>query len=153
MSITASIVASTLKSPIAAGKDGLEGFQNAAEKVKAADLKSPFIELASHRPQFTTDLQRLARDFGDAAAEPGSVAATGHRTWIDLKSALAGGDEHTILKECDWGEDSAVAEYREALGRMEPSAHLRGVIQDQERQMEQARDHVRTCAKASIPEP
>jgi uncharacterized protein (TIGR02284 family) len=38
-----------------------------------------------------------------------------HRGWINLKSALSGGDDHTILAECERGEDSAVEGYKKAL--------------------------------------
>jgi uncharacterized protein (TIGR02284 family) len=38
-----------------------------------------------------------------------------HRGWINLKSAITGGDKHAILAECERGEDSAVEEYKKAL--------------------------------------
>jgi uncharacterized protein (TIGR02284 family) len=37
------------------------------------------------------------------------------RGWMDLKAAITSGDEHTILVECERGEDAAVAAYRDAF--------------------------------------
>ena len=38
-----------------------------------------------------------------------------HRGWINLRTALSGGDNHAILAECERGEDTAVSEYRKAV--------------------------------------
>jgi uncharacterized protein (TIGR02284 family) len=97
-------------------KDGQEGYKQAAEAVKAPQLKSLFRDYSQQRSRFATALQNEARNLGESRPETSSsVAGVLHRGWINLKSALSGGDDHAILAECERGEDSAVKEYRKAL--------------------------------------
>ena len=97
-------------------KDGQEGFKQAAESVSNPELKSLFSDYSEQRSRFATALQSEARKHGETEPETSS-SATGalHRGWINLKSAITGGDEHAILAECERGEDSAVEEYKKAL--------------------------------------
>jgi uncharacterized protein (TIGR02284 family) len=79
-------------------------------------LKTLFSDYSQQRSRFATALQGEARSLGETKPETSS-SATGalHRGWINLKSAITGGDEHAILAECERGEDSAVEEYKKAL--------------------------------------
>jgi uncharacterized protein (TIGR02284 family) len=97
-------------------KDGQEGFMQAAESVRNPALKALFSDYSQQRSRFVTALQSEARHHGETKPETSS-SATGalHRGWINLKSAITGGDEHAILAECERGEDSAVEEYKKAL--------------------------------------
>jgi len=97
-------------------KDGQKGFKQAAEGVSNPQLKSLFRDYSQQRSRFATALQSEARQHGETDPETSS-SATGalHRGWINLKSAITGGDEHAILAECERGEDSAVEEYKKAL--------------------------------------
>jgi uncharacterized protein (TIGR02284 family) len=143
MSTTTHSIASVLNSLIETCKDGQEGFRNAAENVKDADFKSLFSELSMQRQQFVSELQTLVRGLGEGMEETGSVAGALHRGWIDLKASLTSGDEHAILSECERGEDSAVAEYREALEHGDLPANLRAVIRQQFMGVQASHDRVR----------
>src|SRR5215467_15880110 len=96
-------------------KDGQEGFKQAAEGVSNPQLKSLFRDYSQQRSRFAIALQSEARSHGETDPESSS-SATGalHRGWINLKSAITGGDEHAVLAECERGEDSAVEEYKKA---------------------------------------
>ena len=115
MSTTTKSIASVLNSLIETCEDGQEGFRSAAEDVKSADLKELFSELSQQRQQFATELQTLVLGFGEEAQTSGSFGGVLRRGWMDLKAAITSGDEHTILVECERGEDAAVAAYRDAL--------------------------------------
>jgi uncharacterized protein (TIGR02284 family) len=87
-------------------------------------LKALFSDYSQQRSRFATALQSEACRHGETEPETSS-SATGalHRGWINLKSAITGGDEHAILPECERGEDSAVEEYKKALDDgLSPSA-------------------------------
>ena len=107
---------SVLNNLIETLKDGQEGFKQAAEGVSNSALKSLFRDYSQQRSRFATALQGEARRHGESEPETSS-SATGalHRGWINLKSAITGGDEHAVLAECERGEDSAVEEYKKAL--------------------------------------
>jgi uncharacterized protein (TIGR02284 family) len=96
-------------------KDGQEGFRQAAEAVRDAQLKSLFTEYSQQRSRFAADLQSQVRNLGNKPEKDSSTAGALHRGWINLKSTLTGGDDHAILAECERGEDSAVEEYKKAL--------------------------------------
>ena len=94
-------------------KDGQEGFRQAADAVKDSHLKSVFDQYSQQRSRFAAELQSQARSLGEPEPETASSAAGElHRGWINLKSAVTGGDDHAILAECERGEDSAVEEYQ-----------------------------------------
>src|SRR5437762_11231292 len=123
-------------------KDGQEGFNQAAEGVKAPQLKSLFNEYPNQRSQFATELQSQARSLGRSQPEEsGSAAGALHRTWINLKSAITSGDDHAILAECERGEDSAVEEYKKAMND-NLSASLRGIVARQFAQIKEAHDRI-----------
>jgi uncharacterized protein (TIGR02284 family) len=136
-------IISTVNSLIETLKDGQEGFRQAAEAVKNERLKSIFADYSQQRSRFANELQQEAKNLGDAKPEKSSSAAGAmHRAWIGLKSAVSGGDEHAILAECERGEDSAVAEYKEALEN-DLSPSLREIVSRQYRDVHAAHDQIK----------
>jgi uncharacterized protein (TIGR02284 family) len=130
-------------------KDGQEGFKQAAEGVTNPKLKSLFRDYADQRSRFAIALQGEARRHGETEPETRS-SATGalHRGWINLKSAITGGDEHAILAECERGEDSAVEEYKKALDDgLSPS--VQEVVSRQFADIKAAHDRIRSLRDAS----
>ena|SRR5947207_864334 len=79
-------------------KDGQEGFKQAAEGVSDPKLKSLFRDYSQQRSRFAAALQSEARREGETEPETSS-SATGalHRGWINLKSAITGGDNMQFL--------------------------------------------------------
>ncbi len=96
-------------------RDGQEGFKHAAENVTDVTMIAIFERFSAQRAKFVTQLQVLVRSLGKDAETTSSLAGALHRGWIDLKAAITSKDEKAILAECERGEDSAVAEYRNAL--------------------------------------
>lgn len=134
---------STLDSLIETLKDGQEGFRTASEDVKDPELKSLFNKYSLQRSQFAGELQQAVTRLGEGEPEKkSSVAGALHRGWINLKSALAGGDERAILSECERGEDSAVEEYQEALEKDLPG-DVRSIVERQYSEVKAAHDTVR----------
>ena len=125
-------------------KDGQEGFKQAAEGVSDPKLKSLFRDYSDQRSRFATVLQSEARRQGETEPETTSSAVGAlHRGWINLKSAITGGDEHAILAECERGEDSAVEEYKKALDdALSPAA--RELVSLQFPEIKAAHDRIRT---------
>ena len=130
-------------------KDGQEGFKQAAESVRNPALKTLFSDYSQQRSRFATALQGEALRLGKTKPETSS-SATGalHRGWINLKSAITGGDEHAILAECERGEDSAVEEYKKALDDgLSPAAQE--LISRQFTDIKAAHDRIRSLRDAS----
>lgn len=130
-------------------KDGEEGFKQAADGVKDPQLKSLFNEYSRQRSRFVTELQQQVHDMGEPEPEPSASAAGAlHRGWINLKAALTRGDDHTILAECERGEDSAVEEFRKALDNG-LSAPLQEILSRQYAEIKGAHDRVRDMRDAA----
>jgi len=86
-------------------------------------------------------LQQEVRGLGGDPENTGSMLGTLHRTWLDLKSSLGGGD-HAILATCESGEDSAVNEYEKALS-LELPANVRTILGQQYGAVKQSHDRVK----------
>lgn len=141
-------VISTLNGLIETCKDGQEGFTSAAEGIERSDLKTLFYEFAQQRSQFTGELQTLVQSLGGDPENSGSIAGTLHRGWINIKSAVTGKDEGSILNECERGEDSAKAAYKSALENALP-AHVLDTVQTQYTAIQSAHDRIKALRDAT----
>jgi len=97
--------------------DSRDGFKEAADNLKAKDptLVTMFRTLSSQRAQQASELKALVT--GNSDEEPtnsGSVAAAAHRAWMDIRTALGGG-EKAVLSEAERGEDHIKGKYEEAI--------------------------------------
>jgi uncharacterized protein (TIGR02284 family) len=140
-------VIATLNDLIATCKDGEEGFRTCAEAVKNPQLKSFFEQKAERCALGATQLQDKVRELGGEPGRSGSAAGALHRFWINLRSTLAGTDEHAILDEYARGEDAAKRAYEETLKKDLP-ADMRLLIEKQYREVEANRDSVHEMRNA-----
>ncbi len=141
-------VISTLNNLIETCKDGENGFRTAADDVKNSELKTLFNTYSQQRAQFAAELQAEVRTLGGDPENTGSVAATLHRGWINVKSTVTGEDEGAIISECERGEDSAVKNYKEALNENLP-ANVQSIVERQFTQVKEAHDRIRALEKAT----
>jgi uncharacterized protein (TIGR02284 family) len=132
---------STLNNLIETLKDGKNGFETAASDVKDAGVKATFEQFAQERGRLAGELQAEVRKLGGDPEMSGSAAAAVHRGWINIKSALGGG-EKAILAEAERGEDIAVKNFEKAMKESLP-ADVASVVQRQYASVKQAHDKVR----------
>lgn len=124
-------------------RDGQKGYADAAEHVKRPDLKGYFQQQSAERGRFAQELERELSSLGKQDKRPsGSVAGALHRTWIDAKANLGGGDK-TILESVEQGEDSAKKAYEEAISAQLPS-NLQSIVQRQAESVKSAHDKVKS---------
>ena len=133
---------STLNNLIETCKDGEQGFRTAAESLKDPQIKAKFQEYSRQRGDLARELQAEVRKLGGDPEKSGSMSASLHRGWIDIKSAVTGKDDYAILAEAERGEDVAKDQYEKAL-----KAGLTGstltLVQAQAVKVRQAHDDVR----------
>ena len=141
-------VIGTLNSLIELNRDGQSGFKEAAEKIEAPQVKQFCFEQSRSRAQFVGELQPLVHSLGSEPDNTGSVAGALHRGWIDLKSALGGGDQ-AILAAIETGEDHAVNEYKKALAETLP-AHVHAIVERQFQSVKQAHDKVKAMREKLV---
>ena len=142
MALSTSDFIAVLNDLIETCKDGENGFREAAQEVKNPALKTLFLDYANERGQYAMELQQRVSQLGQAPESSGSVAASLHRRWIDLKSAVTGKSDQAVIDECERGEDIALESYRTAIAKDLPS-NLKSVIERQFTSVKAAHDKVR----------
>jgi uncharacterized protein (TIGR02284 family) len=138
----------TLNALIETCKDGEQGFRTAADAIANPELKRLFTSFAEERARFTGELQAEVHRLGGDPERSGSVAGSLHRGWMNIKSAIAGKDDQTIIAEAERGEDSAKAAYERALASMLPT-EVQTLVQRQFARVKAAHDRVRDLKRAA----
>jgi uncharacterized protein (TIGR02284 family) len=127
---------------IQANMDSHEGFREAADEVDNETLAGLFRGLAEKRQQQAQTLQGLVSVNGEEPRDSGTYMGAAHRTWIELKTAVVGGDTESILNECERGEDHIKNLYEEILKETAGSA-VNDVLQRQYAEVKADHDRVR----------
>jgi uncharacterized protein (TIGR02284 family) len=140
-------VISTLNNLIETCKDGEQGFRTAADGVRSSDLKTLFHTYAQQRSRFAAELQSEVRRLGGDPERTGSTVGALHRGWIDIKSAVTGRDDNSIIAECERGEDSAVRNYEDALREHLPS-DIQSIVGRQFNHIKEAHDRIRSLERS-----
>jgi uncharacterized protein (TIGR02284 family) len=141
-------VISTLNNLIETCRDGQNGFRTAADGVRGDELKTLFHSYSQQRARFVGELQDEVRRLGGDPETTGSLAASIHRGWMDIRSAITGADDDAIIAECERGEDAAVSNYRAALSADLP-ANIRAIVERQFADVKEAHDRIRSLEKSS----
>jgi len=128
-------------------EDGRKGFETAAESVKDVRYKDLFRRNSMQRARFVTELQEEVRHLGGKPDDSGTAAGALHRGWINLRTAITSKDEKAVLSECERGEDHAVKEYRDALGKPLPEP-VRTLVARQASEVQAAHDTMRSLRDA-----
>jgi uncharacterized protein (TIGR02284 family) len=141
-------VVSTLNSLIETCRDGQEGFKTAAEGVGSEELKELFYSYAQQRASFVGELQDEVRRLGGEPDTSGSVTASLHRGWMDIRAAVTDGEESSILSECERGEAAALSNYRAAFGADLP-ASVHQIVERQFAEVKEAHNRIRNLGRAA----
>lgn len=141
-------VISTLNNLIETCKDGEQGFRTAAEGLRDLQTKTIFQEYARQRAQMTIELQAEVRRLGGDPEKAGSVSGSMHRGWINIKSAVTGKDDSSIIAEAERGEDVAKSAYESAVKETLPP-QTQTIVQRQAGQVREAHDRVRDLERAT----
>ncbi len=129
-------------------RDGEKGYRDAAQHVKAADLKAFFNEQSLERTRFAQELQAELATLGKPDKKvSGSAGGAIHRAWIDTKVTLGAGDK-AVLESVEAGEDNAKDTYNKALSGNLPSG-LTEIVRRQAASVQRAHDRVRTLRDAA----
>ena len=138
---------STLNSLIETLKDGEEGFRTAAEGLTDPQAKAVFQQYSRERAQMAQELQAEVRTLGGDPEQAGSMSGSVHRGWINIKSAVTGKNDASIIAEAERGEDIAKNAYAEAIKTALPPS-VSAIISRQAVKVREAHDRVRSMERA-----
>jgi uncharacterized protein (TIGR02284 family) len=125
-------------------KDGQKGYADAMTDVEDARLKDTFKKYAAQRSEYITEIEDQMFKLNLKPDESGSVTATVHRAWIDLKAALTSKDNDAVLNECERGEDYAVKAYQTALKAQDLPTPVKSVIEKQYQGVQEALNTIKS---------
>jgi uncharacterized protein (TIGR02284 family) len=138
---------SSVQSLIQMNIDSQKGFSEAAESVDHAEIAALFRGLSEERSHLATELQKLVQTKGEEPMTNGSVVGALHRSWLDLRSALSGGDVHAVLSEAERGEDYIKDAYENALD-VAVGCEWHAILSQQYAEIKVAHDRIRDLRDA-----
>ncbi|HTA74554.1 MAG TPA: PA2169 family four-helix-bundle protein [Gemmatimonadaceae bacterium] len=136
----------TLNDLIETCRDGINGFRTAADGVSSPIAKEVFLSRVHLIEKGLGDLDAAVQRLGGDPIEHGHPAASMHRAWINIKSAVTMRDDRAIINEVVRGEEVAIQHYREALEKPLP-ADIRAMVEMQERGTELNLERARALAR------
>lgn len=137
----------TLQDLIQVNIDSAKGFNESGKMIKDVNLANLFSEMAKTRNELAEDLKSHVEYTGERPREEGTFLATLHRTWLDIRGKISGGDAVAILVEAEKGEDYIKAAYEDALKKAAGSA-VNDVLTRQYAVVKSGHDRVRDLRDA-----
>lgn len=148
MNVTkSSELVNTLNDLIETCKDGEYGFRVSAEQAQSSSLRSNLLARSSECATAADQLRAHVVQLGGKPEDGGSAIGALHRGWVAMKTKLSTYDDLAVLEECERGEDTALAGYRDALDRSLPPP-IRNLVEHQYEGAKRNHDQVRRMRDA-----
>ena len=106
---------STLNTLIATTIDSINGYEDSAENIDNERFREIFRHRANERQQIVEQLRSEVRRLGGEPEDSGSFMGKTHQRFEDLKAAITGRDEKSIINEVERGEDYLKEKWQAAL--------------------------------------
>ena len=120
---------STLNTLIATTIDSVTGYENSAKDIDNQRFAHIFRERANERQQVVEELRNEVRRLGGNPDDDGSFLGKAHQRFEDLKAAVTGQDEKSIINEVERGEDYLKEKFETALNSDTLSGESRSVVE------------------------
>jgi uncharacterized protein (TIGR02284 family) len=125
--------------------DRIAGYEKAIKETKPEDddLKVLYATMIaeSHRIKIAlaTEVQSMGAEVEQGTTTSGKI----YRAWMDVKAVFGGHDRHTVLSNCEAGEDAAQRAYRMALEHDLPS-YIRELLIQQQQDLKGSHDEIKS---------
>ena len=110
--------------------DSADGYAEAAKDAKSDSLTSLFQDRASERRQVASTLQQRVRLLGGEPEDEGTLLASAHRMFVNLRTSLTANDNKAVVEEVERGEDHIKSKFEDAMKDEDLSPDTRSVIID-----------------------
>ena len=117
---------SILNSLIATTIDSITGYEDSAQNIDNERFREIFRQRANERQDIVGQLRAEVQRLGGDPKDHGSFLGKAHQRFEDLKAAITGRDEKSIINEVERGEDYLKGKWQAAL----QSNSLRGESHD-----------------------
>lgn len=130
-------VGSKLNALLEKNYDAEKGYKKAADHTDHTALKNYFNRKAAERYDFGDQLKSEIRNFGEEADKGGSITATAHRAWMDVKAVFSSDNEESMLEEAIRGEKASIEEYDDVLNETTLPTSTRDLVLKQKNTISQ----------------
>jgi uncharacterized protein (TIGR02284 family) len=130
-----------LNTLIATTLDSMKGYNEACEDDDGR-YRDMFTDMARDRSETASKLQAQVRQLGGDPEEHSSTLGAAHRVFLNLKQAVTGSDEESLIKEVERGEDYLKNKYEEALKTDSLEPATRSVIEEAYASVRRGHDRV-----------
>jgi uncharacterized protein (TIGR02284 family) len=103
----------TLNSLIETVIDSADGYTQAAKETAGSRFTEIFQRRGAERQQLTTSLQAKVRALGGTPEDDGTLLASAHRKFLNLRNAMSSNDV-TIVDQVEAGEDHIKHKFEDA---------------------------------------
>lgn len=131
--------------------DRIIGFEHATNELKDDDggLKAIFTKFIGQSHHFKMELATEVAALHHDIAQGTSVSGKLHRTWLEVKTAFSANSKHSILEECEFGEDAIKKAYKTAIDEENTPAYVKDILLDQEIKLQAAHDEIKALRDSS----
>ena len=119
----------TLNTLIATTIDSVTGYENSAKDIDNQRFAEIFRKRAGERQQVVEQLRSEVRRLGGNPEDDGSFLGKTHQRFEDLKAAVTGQDEKSIINEVERGEDYLKEKFETALNSDVLNGESRSVVE------------------------
>ena len=109
--------------------DSVNGYREAAEHAEGEQFREIFRTNASERERVAGELAGEVRRSGGTPDEDGSLLGKTHQVFLDLKAAVTGRNDKTIINEVERGEDYLKEKFETALASDKLSPESREIVE------------------------
>jgi uncharacterized protein (TIGR02284 family) len=127
--------------------DSAEGYAEAAKDAENSQYSSLFVSRAGERRQVAGVLQRQVRSLGGEPDDDGTVLASAHRVFVNLRNKMSSGDT-AVVDEVERGEDHIKAKFESALKDKDVSPSTLTVINEAFASVKRGHDQMRDLKHA-----
>jgi uncharacterized protein (TIGR02284 family) len=138
----------TLNGLIETTLDSADGYAEAAKDAKSQSLISLFRERSVERRQVASTLQQRVLLLGAEPEKDGTVLASAHRMFVNLRTSLTSNDNKAVVDEVERGEDHIKAKFEDAMKDKDVSPDTKAVISDVYVSVRNGHDQMRDIKKA-----
>jgi uncharacterized protein (TIGR02284 family) len=138
----------TLNSLIETTLDSADGYAEAAKDAKSQSLTALFRDRSAERRQVASTLQQRVLLLGAEPEKDGTVLASAHRMFVNLRASLTSNDNKAVVDEVERGEDHIKAKFEDAMEDKDVSPDTKAVITDVYTSVRNGHDQMRDIKHA-----
>lgn len=131
--------------------DRIAGYEKAIDELKSKegtdeedmDLTILFEKMIDDSRDMRNALGKEVQILGGEMAEGTMTSGKIYRAWMDIKAMFSGKDRHTVLSNCETGEDAAQKAYNTALAEEDLPHFLHEMISSQKQILKDSHDEIK----------